>query len=111
MNDWSFWIAQLAGFNPETTPGEPHAGFYTSGSSGEAYKRARPVDYIAIWKDEDGEWIAKTNQSTGGVKINRGWQVDEYVFPRCCRNAIDHETYLARVKELEEGSNGQCLTD
>lgn len=100
-DQWAFWQAQLDGLSPETTPGTPHAGFYTSGSAGTAYKRDRPVDYIAIWQDEDGEWVARTDQSNGHVKINRGWKVDEFVFPRCCRNAITYEDYLAKVGEFQ----------
>lgn len=95
---YHFWRSQLAGENPDTTPGTPHAGFYTSGSAGASYKRERPTDYIAIWQDEDGDWIARTDQSNGQVKFNRGWQVDEFVFPRCCRNAISYEEYTEKVR-------------
>ena len=99
MSDpWAFWLAQLAGEEPETTPGTPHAGFYRGGSAGAAYKRKFPETFIAIWQDEDGEWIARTDRADGTVTVQRGWQVDEFVFPRCCRNAITHEEYTTHVK-------------
>ena len=98
---YAFWRAQLAGENPETTPGTPHAGYYTSGSAGTAYKRERPVDFIAIWQDDDGEWVARTDQANGEVRITTGWAVDEFVFSRCCRNAIEYEDYLAGVSSHE----------
>src|SRR5690242_20871080 len=97
-------MAQLAGENPETTPGRPWAGFYRGGSSGDAYKRKFPETYIAIWQDEDGEWIARTDRAGTRPIIQRGWQVDEFVFPRCCRNARSEE----HTSELQSHVNLVC---
>lgn len=97
MSDWWFWHAQLAGENPEVTPGTPHAGFFRGGSAGAAYKRKFPETFIAIWQDEDGEWIARTDQAGRPVQVVRGWPVDEYIFPRVCRNAIDYDEYLRGI--------------
>jgi len=105
--DWSFWMAQLSGSEPETTPGTPHAGFYRGGSSGAAYKRAFPETLIAIWQ-EDGEWVARTDRAGAQPIIQRGWRVDEFVFPRCCRNAITHETYIEKIKEIEDARTGSA---
>ena len=104
MDPYAFWRAQLAGESPEATPGTPHAGFYRGGSSGAAYKRDFPQTYIAVW-NEDGEWIARTNHADGHVTFTRGWQVDEFVFPRCCRNAVSYEEYLEKVGEHEPHDN------
>ena len=100
--DWSFWMAQLSGAEPETTPGRPWAGFYRGGSSGAAYKRVFPQTYIAILQ-EDGEWIARTDRAGALPIIQRGWKVDEFVFPRCCRNAIEHSEYIDAIKRLSDG--------
>jgi hypothetical protein len=93
---YAFWRSQLAGEHPETTPGEPHAGFFKGGSSGSAYKRAIPETFIAIWQ-EDGEWIARTDRHGAEPVFHRGWKVDEFVFPRCCRNAIEYSDYLKGI--------------
>jgi hypothetical protein len=99
MSDpYAFWRAQLAGESPEVTPGTPHAGFYRGGSSGDAYKRKFPETYISIW-EENGEWIARTDYPDGRIVTQRGWAVDEFVFPRCCRNAVSYEEYLEKVSK------------
>ena len=98
MSDYAFWEAQLAGENPETTPGTPHAGFYRGGSSGKPYRAKMPETYIAIWQ-EDGLWIARIDHTDGQPPyMVVGWRVDEFIFPRCCRNAISYEDYLKGTK-------------
>lgn len=97
---YQFWRDQLKGLEPETTPGTPHAGFYRGGSSGAKYKRKVPLSVVAIWQDETDEWIARTDRKGAAPVVQRGCNVDEFVFPRVCRNAISRDEYLKALEEM-----------
>lgn len=116
---WDFWRFQLAGGLPETTPGTPHSGFYLLR---ERHKRRRQdgerkigtMDMVktyhwpcAIWLDETGWHCVVTRvprdkmpgcETTHTTRIER---VDS-TFSICCRDAITHDDYLAKVKEIED---------
>ncbi len=98
--EWRFWRAQLAGEQPETTPGTPHAGFFVlrrrytrenddqNRRPGDPRKKVTTVHLpVAIWLD--GGWHAVVGDEEYYRDVD---QIDD-LFSRCCRNAIEHETY------------------
>ena len=109
MTMWDFWFAQLAGENPETTPGTPHAGFYTNRrrvtfdnpepGPGKPRKKIKVFEEtVAIWQDESG-WHCLIHSENGQRHLTDVDAIDE-IFSRCCRTAITHEAYEARLQEF-----------
>jgi hypothetical protein len=107
--EWRFWKAQLAGETPETTPGTPHAGFYIlrrrhtrenddpNRKPGDPRKKVTTEDLpVAIWLD--GSWHMVIGKEEYYRDVDR---IDD-TFSRCCRNAIDHETYERMRHEHED---------
>jgi hypothetical protein len=107
--EWRFWKAQLAGETPETTPGTPHAGFYIlrrrwtrenddpNRRPGDPRKKVTTEDLpVAIWLD--GSWHMVIGKEEYYRDVDR---IDD-TFSRCCRNAIDHETYERMRHEHED---------
>ena len=101
MNDFQFYYDQLAGKNPETTPGTPHCGFYRlrsrrmidnpNPSPGQPRKKP-DVRYeaIAIWKDE-GKFVCARQW---GRAPEHQDEIDD-LFSRCCRDAVTEADYRA----------------
>jgi hypothetical protein len=97
MSDqWDFWRAQLAGENPDFTPGNPESGFYKTRRRRTEYapvlgQRRNKVtvtfEPVAIWRDENG-----LNCVVGKQFITDADRVDE-IFSYCLRNAIEHEEF------------------
>jgi len=107
-SDWSFWLAQLAGENPETTPGCPWAGFYllrerrrwADVRGGRRWRVETNHWPTAIWNN-NGDWhcvITRASETSHVIDITA---IDEGIFSRCCRAAITHDEYLAKVAEIE----------
>jgi hypothetical protein len=99
-DDFSFWRAQLAGQNPDFTPGQPESGFYKTRRRKTEYapvlgQRRNKVtvtfEPVAIWRDDAGLHCvmgAHPNQQ----HITDADRIDE-CFSYCCRSAISHEEY------------------
>jgi hypothetical protein len=107
-DDWSFWMSQLAGENPETTPGTPHAGYYLlrrrisrpnddpNRKPGDPRRKVETTHLpVAIWND--GGWHMVIGREEHYRDVD---QIDE-TFSRCCRNAITYDEYqeLTHVHE------------
>ncbi len=91
MSDYKFYFAQLAGEKPETTPGNPQAGFYRRSyhaSTGEK-RREKRWEAIAIWY-EDGSPVCE-RQAFDGSRMKPD-EIDE-LFSQCCRDAIPEDVY------------------
>jgi len=103
-DEWQFWREQLAGGTPETTPGTPHAGYFIAKeyvSIPGGAKRVLTDFPVAIWKDPDGNWIARGDKLLRGFNITMLDEIDE-LFGKVCRNPITHERYQEMVKALVE---------
>lgn len=112
MSDaYAFWQAQLAGKEPETTPGTPHAGFYANDWR-ESYRNPNPTvggprrkiriipGVTAIWFEND-EWLCRTD-TPEGVRLAHGADDVDAIFARVCRKSISFETYTRKVHEYEQ---------
>jgi hypothetical protein len=109
---WQFWRDQIAGLEPETTPGTPHAGYYhlrrritypnphpTAGGPRRKVKVYH--DPVAIWRDETG-WNCLITREEGGASHITNVDAIDNIFSRCCRDALTYEKYLTLVPALEE---------
>ena len=107
MTDWSFWHSQLAGLEPETTPGVPHQGYFMlrrrttrenddpNRRPGDARKKVTTTHLpVAIWFD-DG-WHCRI----GADEYITDVDVIDNIFSRCCRAAITHDEYLIALEKL-----------
>jgi hypothetical protein len=86
---WDFWLAQMAGKQPETTPGHPPSGFYR-GRALDGAKQVTVNEAIAIWRDEDGKLFFK---SSVGRIVTDADRIDE-IFSRVCRKPITRELFM-----------------
>jgi hypothetical protein len=105
-DDFSFWLAQLAGQNPDFTPGHPESGFYKTRRRRTEYapilgkrrnKATVTFEPVAIWRDNAGLHCvigAYPNQQ----HITDADRIDE-IFSYCLRNAIDHHEYEELANE------------
>lgn len=105
-NPWSYWQLQLAGEDPSVLLG-PHWGFFSLRewiAPTPPERKKQPVDRpVAIWQDE-GNWHClitrdRTSHLTEVMDVHE-------VFSRCCRDPLTHESYLVKVKEIEDGRAG-----
>ena len=113
MSDlWQFWRDEIAGLNPETTPGTPHAGYYLARrresfpnpNPGVGQPRRKVVTYhdpVAIWHDESGWHCLITREGSTPVYLTDVEQTDQ-LFSRCCREAITYSKYIELVPEQEQ---------
>jgi hypothetical protein len=108
---WSFWRDQLNGYEPPTSPGKPHAGFFLLRE-----RKRTPVEKqeiggsrwnvktnhwpCAIWQDDDG-WHCVITKQEATSHLTDLSAIDEGIFSRCCRAAIRHDDYLTRVAEIK----------
>ena len=83
IDPYAFWKAAIRGGRPETTPGQPHCGFYRDSN-----KRA-----VAIWK-EDGGFVC---QVTSGYTPRHLDEIDE-LFGFVCRSPITRDVYLSKQR-------------
>ena len=111
MTDWSFWQAQLAGKEPETTPGTPHAGFYQADRRktfpnpnprvGEPRRKVKIVSGVcAIWC-ERGEWLCRMDTEDALYMVSGQDEVDG-IFSHVCRKAINQDEYSKKVQDHEQ---------
>lgn len=113
-HQWDFWLRALAGENPQSmVKGVPEWGFWLLRErkthrtpeadrtiGGPRHKVTTLHHPVAIWEDEGG-WhcvIARPDQTT---YLTDPAEIDERVFSPCSRSPIDHETYLAKCREIE----------
>ena len=111
IDRWQFWRGQIAGLNPETTPGTPHCGYFLarrresapnpSPRVGEPRRKVATFhDPVAIWFDESG-WHCLITREDGARHFTDIDAIDN-VFSRCCREALPYTEYLKLVPALEE---------
>lgn len=97
-DDFTFWRAQLAGKNPETTPGTPHSGYYRSrrwvSDKANTGKRVAIYEPVAIWKEGDKFCCLIGTRDLSKLPDD---EIDNDVFAGCCRDAISYETYQAAL--------------
>jgi hypothetical protein len=99
----NWYYDQLAGLEPETTPGEPKAGFYLlrrrivrpnrdpNRRPGDARNKVTTVHVpVEIW--HDGGWNMKITHD-GAEEYWRDPDFIDEQFSRCCRNAITRTEY------------------
>jgi len=100
---FNWYFDELAGLKPETTPGEPKAGFYLlrrrlvtpntdpNRKPGDSRNKVRTIHVpVAIWHDNG--WHMKVTQDG----IEEFWRDPEKIdsaFATCCRNAITQSEY------------------
>jgi hypothetical protein len=97
---FNWWADELAGLNPETTPGEPKAGFYLLRRRIVRPNRdqnRRPGDSrnkvetkmipVAIWFEDGWHMLIGKDEYSENVEF-----IDEQ-FSRMCRNAITETEY------------------
>lgn len=92
-DEWDFWIEQLSGGAPETTPGRPHSGFYRDryyAPTGDGKKREKRSRAVAIWQ-QDGEFICAV---TAGYQPRHLDEIDA-LFSNCCRAPITRELFMS----------------
>lgn len=108
---WAFWMAELAGKAPETTPGTPHAGFYANDwrqsfpnpnpTVGGPRRKIRIIPGVsAIWF-ENGEWLCRTD-TPETVSLVSGTDNVDGIFSRVARKAISYDRYQELVKAYEQ---------
>lgn len=107
VSAWSFWQEQLAGNNPETTPGTPHQGYYINRNR-QTYPNPNPrpgdprnkvkttMEPCAIWHDADGWHCVITGED--GPRYTQDVERIDYTFSRCCRQAIGYDEYRNLVE-------------
>lgn len=104
---WAFWTAQLAGQEPESTPGTPHFGYFLAKEyitiPGGA-KRVLTEIPVAIW-NEDGDWRAVISRPLRDMALTGSDKCDE-LFARCCRDAIGFDNYNARRRQIDAWRSG-----
>jgi hypothetical protein len=109
-DDWRFWQAQLRGEEPQTTPGTPHAGFYTLRKRTTEYapilgQRRNKVTTVhlpvAIW-NEGHNWHCVIGNGDDAEHYTDMARIDETIFSRCCRNAIEYAEYERLIRDENE---------
>lgn len=108
MDDWRFWHSQLAGAEPETTPGVPHQGFYMlrrrttrenddpNRRPGDPRKKITTTHIpVAIWFEDGWRCLVGREEYITDAAV-----IDEVIFCRCCRSAITHEDYEQELAKL-----------
>jgi hypothetical protein len=108
MSEWQFWQDQLAGREPDVTPGTPHQGYFVAKEyvaiPGGA-KRVLTDMPVAIWFEND-HWTAAIHRPTKDYSLYKTDEVDE-LFARCCRNAIRYDEYLRQVHQIHAWRSGK----
>ncbi len=106
-DEWTFWQDQLTGKEPESTPGNPHNGYFLAKEyitiPGGA-KRVLTEIPVAIWFEAD-QWQALITRPTRDIAIFGVDSTDD-LFARCCREAIQFDDYCTRLKQIREWRNG-----
>lgn len=82
--DYTFYFAQLAGQNPEVTPGKPQPGYY----------RTQSHDAVVIWRARNQLYADKTPRDGRVVQLEKEWQIDE-LFSQVCRRPVTDDAYEA----------------
>lgn len=89
IDPWTWWQAALknpAKIGSRELPvhdSDPRQGYFRV-----RYGKDKPFEPVAIWKDEDGKWLAYRS----GREVNA-----EAIWTSCCRNPVTHAAYLAAV--------------
>jgi hypothetical protein len=103
LNQWAFWQSAIAGGKPETTPGTPHAGYYTAReyvSIPHGEKRVCTFFPTAVWHDETG-WHARIDRLKSAFTISGQDEVDD-VFRDVHQRPITYEKYQEMIATLED---------
>jgi hypothetical protein len=107
---WWFYFEQIAGLEPECTPGTPHCGYFllrrriVRHNDDPARRPGDPRHKVttlhlpaAIWLDDDGCFRLQIDHPDGFQEIHSDTdRIDEF-FARMCRNAISKDEYRERV--------------
>lgn len=106
----NWWADELAGLNPETTPGEPKAGWYLlrkrivtpndapDRRPGDPRSKVRVVHLpIFIWHESGWQCVIHHEDGTR-LQYSGADTVDEF-FSRCCRAAITKSEYEERIND------------
>jgi hypothetical protein len=109
----NWFYDQLAGLEPETTPGTPKCGYYllrrriVRHNDDPARRPGDPRHKVttlhlpaAIWLDEDGCFRLQIDHPDGFQEIHSDTDTVDSFFSRMCRNAITRDEYTARLKEI-----------
>lgn len=89
IDPWTWWQSALknpAKIGSKELPvhdSDPRQGYFRV-----RYGKDKPFEPVAIWKDEDGKWLAYRS----GREVNA-----EAIWTSCCRNPVTHAAYLAAV--------------
>lgn len=89
VDPWKWWQDALA--NPSKIgskelpvhDSDPHQGYFRV-----RYGKDKPFEPVAIWKDEEGNWLAYRS----GREVNA-----EGIWTSCCRYPVSYEAYNAAV--------------
>jgi len=114
---WDWWLKALAGDpQPSLVKGVPEFGFFLLRErktrrtpederkiGGPRHKVTTTFAAVAIWEDETG-WHCVITRPGHTSHLTDPAEIDEGVFSPCSKWPVDHETYLAKVKELETES-------
>lgn len=86
---WSWWQAALKdpskiGKELPVHDSDPHQGYYRV-----RYGKDKPFEPVAIWKDEDGKWLAYR----AGREVSA-----EAIWTSCCRHPVTYAAYQSAVE-------------
>lgn len=90
VNAWAWWQAALkdpskiGGKELPVHDSDPRQGYFRV-----RYGKDKPFEPVAIWKDEDGNWLAYRS----GREVNA-----EGIWTSCCRNPVSYDAYTAAVE-------------
>lgn len=90
VNAWAWWQAALkdpSKIGSKELPvhdSDPRQGYFRV-----RYGKDKPFEPVAIWKDEEGNWLAYRS----GREVNA-----EGIWTSCCRNPITHSAYEAAIE-------------
>lgn len=84
VNRWSWWRNALAGNFGPIHEGDPQQGYYRVRYKDKATGKMTPWEPVAIWMDEDGNWLAYR----GGKEV----RADE-IWTWACRSPVTYEAY------------------
>lgn len=90
VNVWAWWQAALkdpkkiGGKDLPVHDSDPQQGYFRV-----RYGKDKPFEPVAIWKDEEGNWLAYRD----GREANA-----ESIWTSCCRHPVTYEAYQAAVE-------------
>lgn len=79
IDPWAWWQNALKGNFGPIHDGEPNQGYY----------RTKRGDPVAIWKDDDGKWLAYEDRREVDARDVWTW---------CCQRPVTYKAYNHRIK-------------